>query len=90
MILTPYVLLQLHAVVALVTGLLIAGFNRGDRKHKRHLSALAYLLALAFFSIPIRIWVGDYLYIDRSELVVNIGFLIVMILSRGNITGKRS
>ncbi|WP_418939556.1 phage holin family protein [Silvania confinis] len=70
----------------------MAGFSPGGRKHKRHYSALAYLLALAlaFYSIPIRIWVGDYLYIDRSELVVNIGFLIVMILSRGNIIGKRS
>lgn len=90
MILTPYVLLQLHAVISMITGLLIAGFSRGGRTHKWYFSALAYLLAMAFFSIPIRIWFGDYLYIDRSELVVNIGFLIVMILSRGNITGKRS
>lgn len=87
---TPFVMLQLHAVVALVTGLLIAGYSRGKSRHKWYYSMLAYFLALAFLSIPIRIWVGDYLFIDRSELVVNLGFLVVMIISRGNITGKRS
>lgn len=87
---TPFVMLQLHAVIALTTGLVIAGFSRGGRKHKWYFSGLAYVLALSCFSIPIRIWVGDYPVIDRSELVVNIGFLIVMLLSRGNITGKRS
>ncbi|MNZ29949.1 hypothetical protein D3C78_472050 [compost metagenome] len=87
---TPFVMLQLHAVIALTTGLVIAGFSRGGRTHKWYFSVLAYVLALSFFSIPIRIWVGDYPVIDRSELVVNLGFLVVMILSRGNITGKRS
>lgn len=87
---TPFVMLQLHAVIALTTGLVIAGFSRGGRTHKWYFSVLAYVLALSFFSIPIRIWVGDYTVIDRSELVVNLGFLVVMILSRGNITGKRS
>ena len=87
---TPFVMLQLHAVIALTTGLVIAGFSRGGRTHKWYFSVLAYLLALSFFSIPIRIWIGDYPVVDRSELVVNIGFLVVMILSRGNITGKRS
>lgn len=86
---TPFVMLQLHAVIALTTGLVIAGFSRGGRTHKWYFSVLAYVLALSFFSIPIRIWVGDYPVIDRSELVVNLGFLVVMILSRGNITGKR-
>lgn len=87
---TPFVMLQLHAVIALTTGLVIAGFSRGGRTHKWYFSVLAYVLALSFFSIPIRIWVGDHPVIDRSELVVNLGFLVVMILSRGNITGKRS
>ncbi|WP_336658262.1 phage holin family protein [Leclercia adecarboxylata] len=87
---TPFIMLQLHAVVALVTGILIAGYNRGQSRHKWYYSTLAYLLALAFLSIPIRIWVGSYPVIDPSELVVNIGFMVVMIISRGNITGKRS
>ncbi|QLZ59568.1 phage holin family protein [Citrobacter freundii] len=90
MILSPFVLLQMHAVIALLAGLAIAGFSRGGRTHKWYFSLLAYVLALSFFSIPIRIWIGDYQVVDRSELVVNIGFLVVMILSRGNITGKRS
>ncbi|HDR2380118.1 TPA: phage holin family protein [Enterobacter kobei] len=87
---TPFVMLQLHAVVALATGLLIAGYSRGKSRHKWYYSMLAYFLALAFLSIPVRIWVGDYPFIDRSEMVVNLGFLVVMIISRGNITGKRS
>lgn len=87
---TPFVMLQLHAVTALITGLLIAGYSRGQSRHKWYYSLLAYFLALAFLSIPIRIWVGDYPVIDRSELVVNLGFLVVMIISRGNVTGKRS
>lgn len=86
---TPFVLLQLHAVIALMAGLAIAGFSRGGRTHKWYFSLLAYVLALSLFSIPIRIWIGDYPVVDRSELVVNIGFMVVMVFSRGNVTGKR-
>ena len=83
-------MLPLLDVGALVTGILIAGYSRGQSRHKWYYSTLAYFLALAFLSIPIRIWVGSYPVIDRSELVVNIGFMVVMIISRGNVTGKRS
>ncbi|VTP69623.1 Predicted lysozyme (DUF847) [Leclercia adecarboxylata] len=56
---TPFIMLQLHAVVALVTGILIAGYNRGQSRHKWYYSTLAYFLALAFLSIPIRIMGGQ-------------------------------
>lgn len=51
--------------------------------------ALLVALLIALTSIPVRVWIGNYTLVGRSEVIVNLVLLVVLINSRGNITGKR-
>lgn len=85
----PYMWLQFNAVVGLVVALLIYFYERNGARHKPFISLLAWLAMIALISIPVRVWFGNYTVVDRSEVIVNVVLLVVMINSRGNITGKR-
>lgn len=82
--------LQANAIIALLVVIVIASYQRSDSRHKSHYSFIAWLAMIALISIPIRIWVGNYSVVDRSEVIVNFILLLVMLNSRGNITGRRS
>jgi hypothetical protein len=85
-----FIWLQANAVISLATAMIIATYQRTDTRHKLHYSIIAWLAMVALISIPIRVWVGNYTIVDRSEVIVNFILLLVMLNSRGNITGKRS
>lgn len=81
--------LQANAIIALLVVIVIASYQRSDSRHKPHYSFIAWLAMIALISIPIRIWIGNYCVVDRSEVIVNFILLLVMLNSRGNITGRR-
>ncbi|WMY72747.1 phage holin family protein [Buttiauxella selenatireducens] len=81
--------LQANAVIATLIVIVIASYQRRNSRHKPFYSFIAWLAMIALISIPIRVWVGNYDIADRSEVIVNFILLLVMLNSRGNITGRR-
>ena len=78
-------LLNLHACIGLVIALRIWFVSKTPDHTFRH-NLLAYSLGLAAISIPMRIWYGEYSYVDIPEMMMNIIILIILVAIKGNIT----
>ena len=79
-------LLAINAIVCLIAALRLIFFKRGEKKHDSAASIFAYILAIAFVAVPVRILVGEYNgAADIAEVLINIALMIALIKSGGNV-----
>lgn len=64
----------------------LLNYRRNGAKYKFMPSLMAWLLIVAFGSVPLRILTNDYTHVDPSEVAINIAGFVLVMLSGGNVT----
>ena len=78
-------ILNLHACIGLMIAMRVWFVSKTPDHTFRH-NLLAYSIGLAYISIPMRIWYGEYSDVDISEMMMNMLILIILVGIKGNIT----
>ncbi|ENM6468889.1 phage holin family protein [Morganella morganii] len=64
----------------------LMNYQRNGAQYKFFPSFMAWLLIVAFGSVPLRILTNDYSHADPSEVAINVAGFILVMLAGGNVT----
>ncbi|QHA85554.1 phage holin family protein [Serratia rhizosphaerae] len=78
-------LLIVNAITCAVISARMILYRRNGATHRPIAAFFAWLLIVASASVTIRILTGDYHYANWSETLINVGFCVAVMSSRGNV-----
>jgi len=79
-------LLTLNLLIGLAICVRLLFYRKRYARHKMHMSVVAYLVAVAYAWLVIRILTGQYVVpVDWSEVATNAAVMVAVFRSHGNI-----
>jgi glycerol-3-phosphate acyltransferase PlsY len=79
------VIIQINALICAMITLRLMFFHKRGR-HRRFMSAIAYVLIIACGWTAIRIWFGQYVQADPAEVFINFCICLAIWRARGNLS----